>query len=57
LTVACLGTYSVKCLIPNLKNFIEDNQNIGVRIRTLVLATQAAVSHYNVSIQYGPPQD
>jgi LysR family transcriptional regulator, glycine cleavage system transcriptional activator len=57
LTVACLGTYSIKCLIPSLKSFIKDNPNISVRIRTLVPAAQAAVSDYDVSIQYGQPQD
>jgi LysR family glycine cleavage system transcriptional activator len=57
LTIASLGTYSIKCLVPKLKTFTEANPQISVRIRTMVPSEQAVVSDYDVSIQYGQKQD
>ena len=57
LTIASLGTYSIKCLIPKLKTFTEANPHISVRIRTMVPSEQAVANDYDVSIQYGQKQD
>jgi LysR family transcriptional regulator, glycine cleavage system transcriptional activator len=57
LTIACLGTFSIKCLLPNIKDFIKRHPNIGLRIRTLVPSTYTAPQDYDVSIQYGSSED
>lgn len=53
LTIACLGTFSLKCLIPNLGDFMRRHPDIGLRIRTLVPTTHVPPRDYDVSIQYG----
>lgn len=59
LTVACLGSYLIKCLIPNLRSFIKEHPGIGVRLRTLerVVPTSTVTSDCDVSIQYGQSRD
>lgn len=55
LTIACLGTFALKALFPNLSGFIAQHPEIGLRVRTIVAHEQEAVSvqDYDVSIQYG----
>lgn len=52
LTVACLGSYLIKCLVPNLRSFIKEHPGIGVRLRTLerVVPTSTVTSDCDVSI-------
>lgn len=57
LTIACLGTFSIKCLLPNIGDFKQRHPNIGLRIRTLVPYTETAPEDYDVSIQYGFAKD
>lgn len=57
LTIACLGTFSLKCLIPNLGDFMRKHPEIGLRLRTLVPSTHMAPRDYDVSIQYGLRED
>lgn len=57
LTVACLGTFSIKCLLPNIGDFMRRHPSIGLRIRTLVPSTYMAPQDYDVSIQYGSSED
>ncbi|CUX61606.1 Glycine cleavage system transcriptional activator GcvA [Agrobacterium deltaense Zutra 3/1] len=53
LTIACLGTFALKCLIPNLKFFREEHPDISLKIRTLVPYGPPTIQHFDVSIQYG----
>jgi LysR family glycine cleavage system transcriptional activator len=53
LTVGCLGTFGLKCLIPNLKHFRQRHPKIALRIRTLVPYENRTQHDYDVSIQYG----
>jgi LysR family transcriptional regulator, glycine cleavage system transcriptional activator len=53
LTIACLGTFALKCLIPNLKDFRLHHPEIALRVRTLVPHYTLAQQDYDVSIQYG----
>lgn len=57
LTIACLGTFSIKCLLPNIGDFKSRHPQIGLRIRTLLPSSQAAPQDYDVSIQYGSRED
>jgi LysR family glycine cleavage system transcriptional activator len=57
LTIACLGTFSIKCLLPNIGDFTRRHPSIGLRIRTLVPSTHMAPQDYDVSIQYGSSED
>lgn len=57
LTIACLGTFSIKCLLPNIGDFKKRFPSIGLRIRTLVPSTHMAPQDYDVSIQYGSGED
>jgi LysR family glycine cleavage system transcriptional activator len=57
LTIACLGTFSIKCLLPNLPDFVRQHPNIGLKVRTLVPSVPMAPSDYDVSIQYGARED
>ncbi|GGO53949.1 transcriptional regulator, LysR family [Roseovarius pacificus] len=59
LTIACLGTFALKVLFPNLNSFIQQHPEIGLRVRTIVAHEQEAVSvqDYDVSIQYGVRTD
>lgn len=53
LTIACLGTFALKCLIPNLKDFRDEQPDISLKIRTLVPYGPPTLQHFDVSIQYG----
>jgi len=53
LTIGCLGTFALKCLIPNLKYFRALHPRIALRVRTLVPYQASAQLDYDVSIQYG----
>jgi LysR family glycine cleavage system transcriptional activator len=53
LTIACLGTFALKCLIPELKDFRLHHPAITLRIRTLVPYEILEKQDYDVSIQYG----
>lgn len=57
LTVACLGTFAIKCLLPALADFMQRYSYIGLRVRTLVPSTHMASRDYDVSIQYGTRED
>ncbi|MDC7987138.1 transcriptional regulator GcvA, partial [Rhodoplanes sp. TEM] len=57
LTVACLGTFAIKSLIPNLADFIDRHPSIGLRVRTLVPLIEMDPQDYDVSIQYGTGAD
>ncbi len=59
LTIACLGTFALKVLFPNLRDFIARHPEIRLRVRTIVAHEQEAVSEqdYDVSIQYGVRSD
>ena len=53
LTIACLGTFALKCLIPMLKEFRTLHPSISLRIRTLFPYEPFAAEDFDVSIQYG----
>ena len=53
LTIACLGTFALKCLIPMLQTFRAAHPNIKLRIRTLFPYEAFAAEDFDVSIQYG----
>ncbi|MDF2115621.1 transcriptional regulator GcvA [Roseiarcaceae bacterium H3SJ34-1] len=57
LTIACLGTFAIKCLMPNLPDFVRAYPSIGLKVRTLVPSVSALPSDYDVAIQYGVPED
>jgi LysR family glycine cleavage system transcriptional activator len=57
LTVACLGTFALKCLFPNLEDFRRRHPNVQLRVRTLVPFAVTAIEDYDVSIQYGASSD
>lgn len=57
LTIACLGTFAIKCLLPHLADFIGANPGLRLRVRTLVPFQQARADDYDVSIQYGMDAD
>jgi LysR family transcriptional regulator, glycine cleavage system transcriptional activator len=53
LTIACPGTFAIKCLIPSLPHFREQHPDIKLRIRTLVPYRVNPRPDYDVAIQYG----
>lgn len=53
LTIGCLGTFAIKCLIPMLPSFRKTHPNVEVRLRTLVPYLDTFGEDYDVSIQYG----
>lgn len=57
LTIACLGTFSIKCLLPHIGEFMRQHPTIGLQVRTLVPSTYMAPQDYDVSIQYGMGRD
>ncbi len=57
LTIACLGTFAIKTLIPNLHDFMQRNPQIGLRTRTVVPLIAIDPQDYDVSIQYGTDGD
>jgi LysR family glycine cleavage system transcriptional activator len=57
LTVASLGTFMIKCLLPHLGDFIASNPDIHLRVKTLLPFSQGRPDDYDVSIQYGMDSD
>lgn len=53
LTVACLTTFAVKCLIPHLKDFRRQHPDILLRIGTVVSFDLLQHHDYDVAIRYG----
>jgi LysR family glycine cleavage system transcriptional activator len=53
LTIACPGTFAIKCLIPGLPAFIKVHPEIDLRIRTLLPYRVDPKPDYDVAIQYG----
>ena len=53
LRVACLNTYAVKCLIPNLKIFRTSHPDITLRLSTWVSFEHMVRHDYDVGIRYG----
>jgi LysR family glycine cleavage system transcriptional activator len=57
LTIACLGTFAIKCLLPAVGDFARRHPDIRLRFRTLVPFMQVRSDDYDVSIQYGMDAD
>ncbi|WP_177171670.1 LysR substrate-binding domain-containing protein [Sphingomonas palmae] len=57
LTIACLGTFAIKCLLPALGDFMRSNPAIRLKVRTLMPYAQVRPDDYDVSIQYGMDAD
>jgi len=57
LTIACLGTFAIKCLLPAMGGFMKAHPEIRLRVRTLTPFAQARPDDYDVSIQYGLDAD
>lgn len=57
LTVACLGTFAIKCLFPALNDFTRRHPGVRLRVRTLVPHAPMPPEDYDISIQYGLPSD
>jgi LysR family transcriptional regulator, glycine cleavage system transcriptional activator len=57
LTIACLGTFAIKCLLPNLGDFLQSRPEANVRVRTLAPHAPLSPDDYDVSIQYGSSDD
>ena len=53
LTIACLGTFAIKCLIPAIGDFRRHHPGIALRIRTLLPHQPAGRHEYDLAIQYG----
>jgi LysR family transcriptional regulator, glycine cleavage system transcriptional activator len=53
LHVACLGTYAIKCLIPNLSKFRMRYPDITLRMTTLKSFEEIVRHNYDVAIRYG----
>jgi LysR family glycine cleavage system transcriptional activator len=53
LTIGCLGTFAIKCLIPLLPSYRKSYPDVAVRLRTLVPFGNALHEDYDVSIHYG----
>lgn len=57
LTIACLGTFGIKCLYPKLGHFAERHPEIRLRVRTIMPSQPMRPDDYDVSIQYGREAD
>lgn len=53
LTVACLPTYAVKCLIPHLKDFQDIHPDIVVKLSTISSFQDFGADQFDVGIRYG----
>ncbi|MCL4744243.1 MAG: LysR family transcriptional regulator [Burkholderiaceae bacterium] len=53
LTIGCLGTFALKCLLPCLGDFRRLYPEIEVRLRTPVPFESSPIHDYDVSIQHG----
>lgn len=57
LTIACMGTFGVKCLYPHLGSFADRHPEIRLRVRTIMPSQPMRPNDYDVSIQYGREAD
>lgn len=53
LTIGCLGTFALKCLVPRLGEFRKSYPEIEIRLRTPVPFENFPIDYYDVSFQYG----
>lgn len=53
LTVACLSTFAVKCLIPKLRDFRERYPECSLRVKTILSFDEKVGRDYDVAILYG----
>ncbi|WP_346900548.1 LysR substrate-binding domain-containing protein [uncultured Roseibium sp.] len=53
LTIGCISTFAIKCLIPAIGDFTDENPEIEVRIRTPVPFEKSNFFDYDLTIQYG----
>ena len=53
LTIACTGSFSIKCLIPLLPAFRKNYPDIKLRIRKLSSISVRQQFEYDIAIQYG----
>ncbi|MEC7760664.1 MAG: LysR substrate-binding domain-containing protein [Pseudomonadota bacterium] len=53
LTIGCLGTFSIKCLMPNLKSFMDAHPDFKVTVRTIGPSEKTAAQDCDVTIHYG----
>jgi LysR family transcriptional regulator, glycine cleavage system transcriptional activator len=52
-TVACLGTFALKCLIPKLQGFKREHPDIAVNVRTFQPHDTRPTVDFDVAIHYG----
>ncbi|WP_192812881.1 LysR substrate-binding domain-containing protein [Rhizorhabdus wittichii] len=57
LIIAALGTFAVKCLLPNLQDFTARHPSVVLSIRTLFPFGRSDAEDFDVSIQYGREGD
>lgn len=57
LHIGVLGTFAIKCLLPNLRDFITRNPADRLSIRTLVPTIVGKMDDFDLSIQYGREGD
>lgn len=53
LTVGCLGTFQIKCLLPCIEEFRALHPDVTLRFKTLVPNAPTPRPSYDVAIQYG----
>lgn len=53
LTIGCLGTFALNCLIPRLGEFQRTHPEIEIRLRTPVPFENSPIGHYDVAFLYG----
>ena len=53
LTVACLGTFAIKCLLPALAEFQAAAPGLSLRIRTVISFENLPRQDYDVAIRHG----
>jgi LysR family transcriptional regulator, glycine cleavage system transcriptional activator len=53
LTVGCLPTFAIKCLIPALRDFRARHPKFSLRVRLVMSSINVSPQDYDVSIQFG----
>lgn len=53
LTVGCLPTFAIKCLLPALRDFRARHPKFSLRVRMVMSSINVSPQDYDVSIQYG----
>jgi len=56
LTIGCLSTFQIKCLLPNLDSFLRQHPNLRLRLKTLFPNTSITNLDCDVAIHYGAAQ-